>query len=493
MPVWEATADGAPVDGLVDVSLDSADGTRLGRGTLTVTNTDANRGIDSGDQVIVTRDGETEFTGTLVGQPSVEGNGGFLGLDVRDNRYGLQQVDVNRPFYEMDTGKIIRRAIETRARQESAVTVHTGSSPDGWSANIPVFEVCDFQSDTYRQYGADMLFAGWRGGAAGEYAATYSGVPAGAIPGEGQVAELVTRVLVNNEGGQFRAEVALHDGTHQYVWPLGDSDSGPATGFETYRLRAEDATPRGDLITAELGGGTLRYRFEITSPLGEPRGALIDHCRTKPIAVRQRTLGGGPDLGTGGVENSGRTITRRVDSTVFELIETLGTEDQATSWVDRNDVLHYEPTGSTPAPSGLSIDYDSTAVVSAEIDRDYDDVVNEVTVQGAGDVQVAARDDASIQFYGVSPRSEPLSDPKIQTNREALARAQGFLAENAWEETAMTFEIADRRFHAIRSGQRLPVRWDPPNRRPVLGEFVVSETSTNTSGIATIGLTGHVQ
>jgi len=116
-----------------------------------------------------------------------------------------------------------------------------------------------------------------------------------------------------------------------------------------------------------------------------------------------------------------------------------------------------------------------------------------VTVQGSGNIQVTVSADSSIEFYGVSSRQEPITDKGIQTDAEAEQRGRGYLAKNAWDDTALTFTIADTTYSQVRVGEVVPVTWNPPTGDTVIGEFVVNATEQDENGYPTLKMSGHYE
>lgn len=482
MPTWDVEVEGTAVDGLIEVKPQDAGEGKLARAKVTCGNTAGNRAIASGDEAVVFKNGSEEFEGKVTKKPSKGSNNDFLELIVGDNRVELTLEEVHRPFYQMDTGEIVKEAVNKSAETLSRRLVTTGDeSGASWDSDIPVFEHADFSNKRFREKGSDVIFCGWREGASGEFYARFTGVPSSAIPGDGQIMRLNTRVLANNSGDQIRGEVELVDNAgNSYVWDLPRL----TTEFETFELLAEDARTEAEIGSNASGTGVLEYRFSLNGDLSESRAVLIDYAETLPFGLDDR----GTEIGTSGVQTTGRTVTRRWDASIMELLNELTTEDGFTSYVDGNKELNFEPAGQTSATK--SIDYNTTPVVDAEIDRDYDRIINKLTVQGSGGIQVTVRDKGSIQFYGISAREDQLVDKEIQTQREARERGESVLDDKAWHDTAMSFDVADASFSEVRVGQSIQITWPPED---IDGTYIVSSTEVQDSGIVTISATGNTE
>lgn len=472
---FSVTIGGASVDGLMDVNFKGADTEEIGEAEIEVKNNNFNRSFNYGEEVIVKRDGSTVWTGYLEKKPPTGDRNLRLNLTARDKREELQYVEVHRPFYDMDSGEVVRNMVNKAVDPQSPVFIHTGDDLTNWTSDIGTFELAQIPNQDINEYGTDLLFAYWEEGRTGEFTATFDSVPATAAD-DGQILWLETGFLFNNRGNFFEVEVELrdHSGTN-YVWDLPIPDG---TEYVEQKLPAEEATTSGAELTSN---GTLEYRITISGELPEARAGVIDYARTRPFETGDRDTG----FTVNNVQDTGRNIIRRMDSTVFEAVAKLATEDKAVSFIDENDDLHYQPAGDTDAPE--SITYSGTRVVEVEADKDATDITNKVTVQGAGGLQRTLQDTGSIQFYGVSERAEPLVNKEIQNEDELRAYGEGYLDKNAWSDTDLTFTIADSAYKNVVVGQRIQVTWPPQD---LDGTFTVSETETDTAGKVKIGITG---
>ena len=264
-------------------------------------------------------------------------------------------------------------------------------------------------------------------------------------------------------------------------------DDKPSNSDVVVRL-IEDADV-GASVGELSGTGKLEYRFTSDGGLPESRAIAIDMFRTTPFSLRDR----GTSLSTAGVEDTGRTITRRFEaSSILEVATTVAGEEGAVVYVDTDDVLHFESAGDTHVDPSLNIiDDDSPPVVDVKVNRDFD-VRNRVTVQGKGDLQATYEDAASIDFYGggsATPKQEPIVDKSLRTNDQLEARARGYLRDHAWDDSAIRFTIASARWRAVTVGQAIDVKWDSEN----IGRktFVVDKVGSTKDGYVTIGLTGN--
>lgn len=487
MVSWNATIGGITIDAIFEINYDKGETGKIGTASIICANNNNNRSVESGDDVTIQKNGVVDYTGYVSGKPTKAGSEGVeLEIEAIDKRSELKYEQVSRVFYQKDTGEIIRSAINNKLRPTSVDNegkgnyIHRGDNLTNWVSDIPNFSLGGIASVSLGKAGGEFIFCGWPEGSGSsktEYAATFDNVPSNVIPGDGQVDTLFTRILINNGGEQFSLEIDLRDNAgNNYIW----QPELQGSRFQQLTLPAEDAVTKATIGNKVSTNGTLEYRFKLAGTLPEGRGAAIDYAS----AVSYRTDNRTTDISPTEVQNSENVITRRVDRSLFAMIQEFATEDSYISYVDNNDILHYEPSGNTF--SDFEIDYNTTPVVSAKFDRDYQQIINRVTVQGDGDIRATFEDSASIDFYGISAREQPLVDEQIQTMEEVKRRGRGFLSKHAWNDSAFTFEIADTNYKSIQTGNEMRVRWPPEN---INGSYIVTKTETDSSGIVTVNLT----
>jgi len=452
---------------VLDVSDEAVRGDELGLVEIQLVNTASNRSnIESGDDVTVTRDGTDVMSGYVTAKES-DGSTDTLRVEAMAKRLELTHEQLHTVFYNRESSSAVTTAITTRSRSLPLTEIHVGSSTTDWRATAPVFQLYDGTRAGLYNWGTDLLFVGARKGHDEALEVTFDAVPPNAS--EDGIFELQTRLLINNVGGVFSFEVEFVtlDGT-SYLW----QPEIPGTGFHTYTLKAEAATP-GDGLN-----GTLRYRFDIAGELGQNTGIFIDSAHTIPFRRESRTT----DLSTSGVKSTGRDITRRVDENVASFISTLALEDRVNWWVDPTDVLHYGGGGSRRTDRAID-DSSPPPVLRPEIDRDYESIRNKVTVQGADDIEVTVQDASSIVFYGVNARTEPIQDKELHSEAEARARAEGYLDKHAWEDAIATFPVVDESYSDLTPGERISVTWSEAD---LDGTFTVDSVATNTAGVVEV-------
>lgn len=482
---WTVTVGGTTISAIFDVQYDRGTTDELGEATIVCANNTNNRSVESGDEVVVQKNGVIDFRGYVTGKPTKAGASATeIEIKAVDKRMELKHQQIRRVFYQMDTGEIVRHAINLKTLPFSfdedppGNFIHRGDDITDWTTNIPKFSLGGIVSVTLEEAGNDFVFFGWPSGSSGTYQCTYRSVPYDAIPGNGRVDTLYIRLAVNNKGGVFSCEVDLRDDFgNNYIWPV----ELPETGFEVYELKAEDATPVADIGDHVEEDSSLQIRLETDGSLPDSRAMAFDYAKVIPFATELRDT----DIETYGVQDTGNVVTRRIEENAFQMIKDFATEDQFFSHLDLDGVLHYEPEGQRRADP---INYDTTPVTNAEFNRDYKDITNRVVVQGSGDIQYAVEDTESIEFYGVSAREKPIVDSKIKTEAEAKRRGEGYIKENAWDDNAIEFEIADSDYKSLRIGDDIYVDWPPED---IIGTFTVSNVETDKHGIVTVSLTNR--
>lgn len=485
MTDYEVTIGGTTITQIFDVQYNGGKSRTLGEATVVCGNNDNNRSIESGDEIVIKKNGVVDYSGYVTGKPTKAGVDNVeMEINANDKRMELKHQSVNRVFYQEDTGAIIRKAINQKLEPFSLTSdeygnyIHKGGSTNNWTTNIPKFSVADIVSVSLSNVGSNFLFVGWPSGSGSKsvYNLKYDNVPDDVIPGDGHLDTLFTRLAVNNKGDVFSLEIDLRDNYgNNYIW----SPELPETGFEEYELKAENAIGTASIGSNLDENGSLEFRFSIDGNLPDSRAAAIDFASGIPYSTTDRET----DIQPNEVDNTGNIVTRRIELSAFEMVKEFAIEDGYFSYVDVDDVLHYEQPGQRRS---LDIDYNNTKVVDAEFDRDYKNVTNKVTVQGAGDIRVTVEQTNSVEYYGVSSREEPIVDKTLQSEAEAVRRGEGYLAKNAWDDSAFTFVIANSEYRKLTLGDDIYINWPPED---IQGTFQVSNVENDKDGLVTVEIT----
>lgn len=490
MPNVNVKVGGTTATQVIDVEYDTTEGGDVGQALITVGNTQTNRDLFSfGSDVVIEREDpnnpgtyNTVWRGEVVGKPSnTQQRNVTLDVECETKIGQIEFGKVGRPFIERDTGTIVKNMVEEVVEPETKTHfVTVGSDLTDWSSDAQNFELGKITDRQLNEYGHDFFYLDFGEEESGTWKLTNTSIGSSTLPGR-RILKMEMRMLINNPGSVFDGalEIRDYDGIN-YVWDL---DLPDYVGFKDYELLPEDATfPDSPSLTTN---GTVELRLENTGGLPEDRALALDMIRATTFSVNDR----GTSVSTAGVETTGRTVTRKLEGSVLNVATKLATEDGAVVYLDKNDVLHYESAGDTTTPPGLNIkESGSEHIVDADIDRDGD-VRNRVTVQGKGDLQATFEDAGSIQFYNSeAPKEEPIVDTSIRTRDGLEARARGYLNEHAWEDTAMTFTLAEPEYEDVEVGQSIDVEYSSED---VSGTFIVSNVKTTPEGYIRIGLTGN--
>lgn len=474
--------NGSVLPDVVDISYGKDSGDTIGTAELTVANTPSNRAmISSGDTVDIfesTSDGfDKKWSGEVITKPSNASRRGLtLELEVESTAAQLEYAKVNRPFIELSTGDMIRQAVEKiRDPSVSEVFAYEGTTVSGWNGNAPDLSLIGDDAGVISR-GDDGLYAGLPESGTGEYAVEYTDLTSDAVPGR-RIEKVETRLLINDTGGMFDGVVILVDDDGiRYEWDL---DLVGAQEFKTYELAVEDAD-----VTSGAGDKRIRFEFTTDGTIPEERAFAIDYIKTVPFDLIDREIGV-----TTNISDTDFVTTRRVDGSVLKMVDNFATEDGATAYVDKENVLNYLSDGDTSADVGISYYDPSLNVVDVSVDRDFD-VRNRVTVQGKDGIQASYEDTGSIQFYNTeAPKEEPINDPSLRTREQLRRRARGFLNDKAWDDGALSFTIGNSEFLDVEPGQVMPVDWPPED---ISGIFQVGSVNRTASGYANVSLSGNL-
>lgn len=447
---------------VLDYEIGAEAGDELDYCEVTVPNDSATRSAAApSTSITLSESGVDTFVGEVSGRPSPQDD--RLVINGLGKRRGLLHREAHQVLYDVRSSEAVKTLATEQAKALPKTPIHVGSDLTDWSFSAPVSQLYSGARAGLYDWGTDLVFVGARSGYAKPLTATYGNVTDRAI--EDGIFELDTRLLINDAGNIFDLEVELvTPGGTTYVW----EPEIPTTGFHTYRLKAEDATTDGQVSES----GTLQYRFVPSGQLAQNTGIWIDSAHTIPF--RRGAAPNAPS--TGGVQQTDRRVTRRIDGPVAAVLSDLATEDQFDWWIESDD-LHYQP--DRGVERGLSIDT-STPVIETDVDRDFESIRNEVTVIGAGDIEATVRDQSSIQFYGERITLQE-TDRTLQSEVEARARAEGILADRAFDDTLATFVIGDRSYRQLTAGQRVNVDWP---RQDLSGTFEVDTLTIDDSTVA---------
>jgi len=470
--------DGTEPTNIIDVKYEKPSGDSIGTAETVVANSSSNRSLAvSGADVEIFEGGDKQWSGEIIGKPSNQQMRNLtLTIEAETLAGQAEHGKVNRPFIELSRAEILRRAINKEIENyTTSRKISFADDTSNWSSESDIFELTN-DSSGINNFGRDTIFVGILEGESGSYEVTFDNVPSEAAPGR-RIYEFETRMVVNNRGNVFDVYVELVDGDGiGYEWEI--PIRGIAT-WRTYQFDVEDAK-----ITTGNTPHTLRYRFEVQGTLPEHRAAAIDMARATPFTVNDRNT-----ALTYVIDDTDDQITRTVNESILSLADSLAIEAGATVFADENNRLIFESAGDEGALYEIRDD-SGTQVVDVTVDRDFD-VTNVVTIQGRDDLQATYEDTASVEFYNEqAPRSEPINDGSLRTREQLAARARGYLNDNAWQDSAITFVLAGSVWRNVQVGQSVLIDWP---KEDISGTFAIDKTSRTTEGYTTIGVSGQTQ
>lgn len=461
---------GLSPDQVLDVSATDRSGAELGTATIQCVDTASNRNFQPGDDIDIDFGPGVTWEGSVTGQPSA--SNGRLTFTGHGDLLTFKHGRLYRVFYNIESSEAVRDMVTEQTEQLPEFLIHTGDSPGDWSSEAPVAEPYQGDRAGLYDFGTDMLFLGCREGFAGELRTTYSNVTSDAI--EDGFFELKSRMITRDLAGIWSIIIELKTpGGTSYRWEP-ELRQGP----HTYTLAVEDAVPKD----SGLSSGELRYRFISSGVVAEPFGVFLDHAATIPFRTSSRPNA----LSIDRIDPSGRTITRRFDSSVGRAVEELAVEDDA-AFADKSNGFQYIPGGEIQSTAGLTIDRNgSTPITNVDVDRDFESIRNEVVVQGADGVEVVVREQGSIDFYGPLPRPEPITDPELQTEDEARERGNGFLEDRAYNDADVTYSIADLSYAQLNGEEYVEVK---DSDEGLDGEYKIGNIEVTSDGIVNVTVT----
>lgn len=501
--------DGVEIPDVVSVDYANESDRGIGQANITVGNTASIRQmIAPGDDVVVKEPDksgtfERTWSGEVVGNPSNAARDSLTVEVEAEKKTGqLEYAKVSRPFIEQSSGDMLRSAIEKRADPNVQTEYVTeGDSMSGWSSNADNVELLDVEAAISNNptSSPNSAYFDFLEGRSGTFDFTYEDVPSSAAPGR-RIERIALRMLGNTAGGLFDAIVVLVDGDGvAYKW---DIDLTGGEGFQTYELNVVESSVSenasdfaysnldsfGDFDTGysppSLSPNTFRVGLRTAASIPDDRAVAIDYIETTPFDFISRDLGVETDI-----QDKGTVSTRRFDSSILDMAKRLAQEDGSKPYVTPEDTFVYEPSGQTFADISIDGVESDLPIVDFTVDRDFD-VRNRVTVNGAGNLQVSFEDPGSIEFYNREvAKQEPIDDPSIRTREQAKRRARGFLADEAWDDGAITVVGAGPDFRDLKPNQVLPVTWEPED---IDGTFLIGSTSRTQEGLHSISLSGNV-
>jgi hypothetical protein len=327
----------------------------------------------------------------------------------------------NRIFYETDSGKARRKAIQEKVEERGLEIADTGDNLNGVSSNAPVFELADFSQISPQQVGSDLLFVGFPEGntnTSASYQVTFDNID---FQGD-EFQRLKIRMIANNLGDVFDFEIEYQVAGTNYIWTRPEFD-----GAGTLNLNPARATSEGSQLSTN---NKLQIRISLQGQLVESRAVLIDSVQINSLDVSQRNI----PFDSVDIQDTGRQITRIVDKSLNEFLYTLDEADDGNTIVTTDNDIIYKSVDDQKAD--LRIDND-TPLIDFTVEDDTDRITNQVTIDGEG-FKITVKDSASIGFYNDKVRKQRDINETITRRSDAERRAVGVLQNKAFVDRYIT-------------------------------------------------------
>lgn len=475
---WEVIVNNTTKNQVFEVQCSNGDEKEIGSAEIGLINNPTNRDIEPGAEVQVKRPGGKQvFDGIVTSKPTISSNGTAITLELEDRRAKLANENVNRIWYQTDTGTMISDAITKRAEPQDRKLLFVGESTVDWTtSNVDEFRLADLPNTRLNEYGSDALFLGLDKGSSSDFSVKYTGV-SNSLVVKNTLLSFDTRISANNIGGVFDLEVEFtDDSATSYVFDV-ELQSGSST--KEYQLNVQDATPDGGQLT---NPGEIEYRFSIKDELAEPRGIVLDHARSKQVRLEDRAI----NVTANSVQATQRVTTRRFGGSVADMVKSLAVEDEFRGFIDSSNDMNYVPRGDTSTT--LTIDDTSTLVVDYEINRDYKAVNNRTVVQGRGELQVTAEDTASQDKHQLGAQTQRVTDKGIVSTKDAVKRAEG--EQDSWKNGLIKWIIGNSEYEDLRIGDEIDITWSIEG---IDATHRVKSVGSNADGFTVVETVGYLE
>jgi len=387
-------------------------------------------------------------------------------------------IAAGRGFYETPQEKVIKSLItETVEQRDEQVIDDYTTTNNIKSTNIPEYGNTNINSYTIARVNGETLFLGFPENTQGSYNIKFKNY---SYNGD-ELSFIRFQLLSNNIADYFEIYAEYIDGENVLRWELGNIQNYKDAKLRVEYANSEDAT----MDPQNEDDGTFKLIFKLTGKLAEPRAVALDALKIKAYNVIDRDLSEANDIDVSSfTAGEDRPITRRFTNSVGEEIYSLQQESNKELKKDGLSITGYEKNSSK---AFLNITEGNSQVVEADIDTDYTNIINRVVVVGDRNIQAAYKVSNSINYYDVE-KTKIIEDYSISQKSEAEERAREFLRENAFEDTIMSFKIANPNIYKnVNVGDIVSVDWDD-----ISGNFIVKDINDSTDDYTEIKLTGNI-
>jgi hypothetical protein len=360
-----------------------------------------------------------------------------------------------RVFFEEDSGTVIDNLIQEDIEIKNRNVLFDGSSLTNVSTtNFDYVELGDFRQIHPSDFGGDVVVCGLQQGKAGDYSVTISNVEIS----NDELLKLGVRFVLNNISNEFDLEIEYRENGKNYNWFLPDADR-----VIDIDLNPAQASPEPKIVDQNQlsTNGKIQFRLQSTKLIGR-RAIGIDGITAISANIVNRNV----PFSTVDIPQTGRTITRKFQENVSEVLFELSREEQGNIITTPDGTVKLKEAYSNQ--SGLEIT-DSTDVFDFYRDADLNAVVNRVVVEGDG-FTIARKEPNSIQFYDTT-NTESIRDPSIKNKSDAEDKAEEFLRENAFVDTQLEVILPPIEYwKQAEIGDQIRV-----NRDGIKGDFLIRD------------------
>lgn len=457
---------------ILEISYNSRTGSDSEVAKITIPETSTTESFSLGDDAKLYENGNIIFRGTYEGHKQSDDKG-FIDLKIDGYKQYLSNQRVNRLFIREDTGDIIKSAINKKSSHKDKRVVYQGNSTTNVSTtNTEYFELLDADSSKYSKIGDNMVWQGWEKGTS---SVTDTVTISNITDLKDGIDNLQIRII-DNISIQANVKIKLYAYSTEFIFNLDNSENR-GNIYTFYPGKAEE-------INSSNRNGEIDIEVEINGEIQEGRAIGIDYIALTPYILEDRNI----NIDTSGINTTGRTISRRFDSSLNDLIEQLEKEDNYDFTVNEKKAV-YRPS-SKDKVTDMSIIKGSTDIVSVSENTDIQDVKNNVQIQAQKDKNINMKNPSSTEEYGNQERNETRVNTNIRTEQEAKSAAQGELKKTAFNKSTYTFSIMNDKYESLieEVGNRIEVQYEDLN-----GFYKIINVNTSDERIVEVTIHEKIQ
>lgn len=381
--------------------------------------------ISTADTITVQENGSVEWAGIVVDTPNTKTD--TKSYTVKAEQVYADLLDLNtsgRVFYNDSRSDVLESIVTEKLDNRGIELTETFSDLSNVSSDAPVFELGNFQSLRPERFGSNLAYLGFPLDLSPQtvYTATVSN-----IDYKGDIfQELQIEYLLNNLSSVFSIQAQYIDSdSNNYVWELGSPD-----GYTTDILSPTDAVDKSlnNGLDPSTDQNKLRLIINLSGKLVESRAIALDAVKVISADVKNRNTSYTTNIPTDDTK-----VTARYTNTVSEAVNSLyqGTDKRV---VINDDTDTLTVVTKNDNESVLSID-GTAPVTDFDVQTNSNKIINNVTVQGAGDIVAKASNPTSIEEYGQKNRK--IRDTSIKSQRDADRKANEIINNKSFLDTEL--------------------------------------------------------